>query len=86
MPRLQDIISSETELRITRDQQIFAKIDHEVRACVDAIETERKNREETEEAVLDMLKEMTDKIKLEIEEERREREENYETLLNLLED
>jgi len=53
---------------------------------VDAIELERKQREETEEAVLQMIKEMTGKIKKEIEDERREREENYETLLNLLED
>ena len=54
--------------------------------CVDAIEQERKQREETEEAVLDMIKEMTNKIKKEIDEEHKEREENYETLLNLLED
>jgi hydroxymethylglutaryl-CoA reductase len=35
---------------------------------------------------MDMIKEMTEKIKNEIEEEHREREENFETLLNLLED
>ena len=46
----------------------------------------RVEREETEEAVLEMIKEMTNKIKVEIEEEHKEREENFETLLNLLED
>jgi len=31
---------------------IFGKIDSEVRSCVEAIEGERKQREETEEAVM----------------------------------
>lgn len=57
-----------------------------MRVCVEAIEIERKQREETEEAVLDMIKDMTNKIKKEIEEEHQEREDNFETLLNLLED
>lgn len=47
---------------------------------------ERKQREETEEAVLEVIKDMTSKIKQEILDEHREREENFETLLNLLED
>ena len=86
MPRLQDIITSETEQRELRDQSTYQKIDHEVRICVDSIEKERQQREETEKAVLDMIKEMTDKIRAEIEEEHKEREDNFETLLNLLED
>ena len=42
MPRIQDLISGETEQRTFRDETIFAKIDHEVRVCVEAIEHERK--------------------------------------------
>jgi hypothetical protein len=38
-----------------------------------AIEQEKKAREETEEAILDMLKEMVTKIKGEIDTERSER-------------
>ena len=33
-----------------------------------------------------MLKDMTERIKMEIEQEHKEREDNFETLLNLLED
>lgn len=47
---------------------------------------EKAAREETEEAILEMLKDMVGKIKNEIENERRERLQNNETLLGLLED
>ncbi len=47
---------------------------------------ERKAREETEEAFLDMLRSIINKIKTELENERREREQTEETLLNLLEE
>ena len=36
--------------------------------------------------MLEMIKDMTDKIKVEIEDEHKERERNFETLLNLLEE
>jgi hypothetical protein len=42
-----------------RDEDNFQKIEKEVRVCVDAIEEERKKREENEEALLEMVKEMT---------------------------
>ena len=64
---------------------MFSKIDSEVRQCVETIEQEKKQREQTEEAILEIIKDMTTKIKNEIEEEKREREENYEIILNLLE-
>lgn len=51
-----------------------------------AVESERRQREETEEAILEMLKEMVGKIKSEIDQERQQRQENHDTLLNLLED
>jgi hypothetical protein len=47
---------------------------------------EKKAREETEEAILEMLKDMVSKIKIEIDSEKKDREENEETLLSLLED
>jgi hypothetical protein len=50
------------------------------------ISSERKAREETEEAFLDMLRSIINKIKTEMENERRERESSEETLLNLLEE
>lgn len=50
------------------------------------IQGEKKSREETEEAILEMLRLMITKIKGEIENERKERETTEETLLSLLED
>lgn len=63
MPRLQELIQVESEQRGTRDGELFSKIDIEVKQCVEAIEMERKQREETEEAVLEVIKDMTTKIK-----------------------
>jgi len=50
------------------------------------VSNETKAREEAEEAILEMLKDMVGKIKTEIETEKKDREENSETLLGLLED
>ena len=47
---------------------------------------EKRAREETEEAFLDMLRSIINKIKTEMENERRDREQTEETLLNLLEE
>jgi len=50
------------------------------------IQSEKKTREETEEAILEMLRMMITKTKAEIENERKAREGTEETLLALLED
>lgn len=51
-----------------------------------ALSSEKKNREESEQAILDMLKEVVNKAKTEIDSERKNRENSEETLLTLLED
>lgn len=50
------------------------------------ITRERKAREDTEESILELLRDMVSRIKNEIECERRERETSEEQLLCLLED
>ena len=62
------------------------KVDEEVERIQEIISNERKAREETEEAILEMLRDMVNKIKVEIDNEKKDREENEETLLSLLED
>lgn len=47
---------------------------------------ERKAREETEEALLAMLRDVMGRLKNDVEQERRDRETTEETLLSLLED
>lgn len=50
------------------------------------VNNEKKAREETEEAFLDMLRSVINKMKIELENEKKERERTEETLLNLLEE
>ena len=63
MPRLQDLITDEQLQRTVSDEESFHRIEKEVRECVETIEQERKNREENEETLLEMVKEMTSKIR-----------------------
>lgn len=62
------------------------KIDEQRGQVENSLETENKAREEIEEAIVEMLKEMVSKIKIEIDAERRERQLNHDTLLTLLDD
>ena len=48
--------------------------------------SEKKAREETEEALLEMLKAMINAMKTQLENERQERQNNQDYLINLLED
>lgn len=50
------------------------------------VEDEKKAREETEETMIEMFKEMISKIKGEIDSEKSEREQAEEALLSLLEE
>ena len=50
------------------------------------MEDEKKAREETEETMIEMFKDMINKIKGEIESEKGEREQAEESLLSLLEE
>jgi sugar-specific transcriptional regulator TrmB len=52
----------------------------------DAIDDEKRAREETEETMIEMFKDMINKIKNEIDSEKTEREQAEEALLSLLEE
>ena len=49
------------------------------------IQSEKKNREETQEGILEMIKIMNDRMKNDLLQERKERETNEEVLIELLE-
>ena len=49
------------------------------------MQAEKRAREENEQAIFDMLKDVIEKVKREIDNEKREREETEENLLGLLE-
>ncbi len=50
------------------------------------MDQERRAREETEESILELLRDMMSRIKCEIEAEKKDREASEEQLLGLLED
>ena len=61
-------------------------IDNEMEKIVNVIKNEKQTREETEEAFLDMLRSIINKIKEECEIEKKNREATETNLLNLLEE
>lgn len=58
--------------------EIFFRIEN-------VIQTEKKNREETQEGILEMIKIMNERMKNDLSLERKEREQNEEILIELLE-
>lgn len=62
------------------------RIQDEGEKLVEMVDEERKAREETEESILELLRDMVNRIKVEIDTERKERETSEESLLQLLED
>jgi len=61
-------------------------LDQELNRVGERIGDERAQREETENSMVDMFKEMVGKIKQEIDLEKQEREQAEEALLSLLEE
>ncbi len=58
----------------------------EMQRLRECVEDEKRGREETEETMIEMFKDMINKIKGEIENEKGEREQAEEALLTLLEE
>jgi len=68
------------------DNAMMKRYTEELARLNETIQNERKNREESETAIYDMLKDVVSKVKTEIETEKKEREMTEETLLGLLEE
>ena len=67
-------------------QNVSKKISEDVKGLQEVMEGEKKASAETEEALLDMVKEIVNKIKGEIDNEKKVREASEDTLLGLLEE
>ena len=65
---------------------MIKRINEESGKLVETIQMEKKAREETEESILELLRDMVNRIKAELENEKKERESSEETLLSLLEE
>jgi hypothetical protein len=67
-------------------KDLISRVDTESRDVTSELMADRKAREDTEEALLAMLKDVVGRIKSDLEQERKERETTEENLLGLLED
>ena len=68
------------------DNALSTRITEETQRMVDLVMNEKKAREETEEALLEMLKAMINAMKTQLENEKTERQNTQDYLINLLED
>lgn len=71
---------------IDADNEIVKKLDDENQNLVSLVMNEKKAREETEEALLEMLKSMINAMKSQLDNERQERMNTQQYLIGLLED
>ena len=83
---MNDILKEEQDEMIENDNQIARKVDEEAQNLVSLVNLEKKSREETEEALLEMLKSMINAMKTQLDNERQERINTQQHLITLLED
>lgn len=86
MPGIQEKIKNSTIEREEFNNEIVKRISEDIQKLHDLMAEQKKNTTESEEALLDMVKEMVNRIKGEIENEKRDRETSEDNLLALLED
>ena len=67
------------------DIQVQAKMTQELDRVSKLVEGEQKVRENTQEEIIDLLKEMVNKVKTDLDTEKNERSKNEDVLLSLLE-
>ena len=83
---LNDQYEQNCKTREEIDSDLFRRIDEESNKFMEIIAERKKAINESEEAMLEILRDMILKIKSELDNEKKEREEIEETLLTLLED
>jgi NCAIR mutase (PurE)-related protein len=73
IPKIQESLKEEQDDMIENDNSLSARINEETGRLIGLVMGEKKAREETEEALLEMLKAMINAMKTQLENERRER-------------
>ena len=86
IPKITEGLKEEQSEMIEMDNMLNKKIGDETQRLVSTIMNEKKSREETEEALLEMLKAMINAMKNQLESERKERQTTQEYLIGLLDD
>jgi hypothetical protein len=83
---MSDILKEEQNEMVENDNEIARRVDEESQRLVNLVLNEKKAREETEEALLEMLKSMINAMKTQLDNERQERQNTQQYLINLLDD
>lgn len=73
IPKIQENLKDEQTDMIDNDNTLNQRINDETQKLINLVMTEKKSREETEEALLEMLKAMINAMKTQLENEKRER-------------
>lgn len=73
IPKIQEALKEEQNEMLENDNAIGNRVNEEAQRLVSLVMNEKKSREETEEALLEMLKAMINAMKTQLENERRER-------------
>ncbi len=73
IPKIQENLKDEQTDMIENDNTLNNRINDETQKLINLVMTEKKSREETEEALLEMLKAMINAMKTQLENEKKER-------------
>ena len=73
IPKIQENLKDEQNDMIENDNILNNRINEETQSLINLVLTEKKSREETEEALLEMLKAMINAMKTQLETEKKER-------------
>ena len=83
---MNDVLREEQNEMVDADNEIAKRVDEEAQRLSALVMTEKKAREETEEALLEMLKSMINAMKTQLDNERQERQTTQQYLIGLLDD
>ena len=68
-----------------KDLKIHEEVDKDTKYVLENVKLEKKEREDTDENILELLKDMVNGVKSEMENEKKDRKSSEETMLLLLE-
>ena len=98
LPKMQTNLKMEQNMREENDNNTMMRLNDEIQKLGEVINNEKKNREETQEGILEMIKIMNDRMKNDLNNEimndrmkndlnneKKEREQNEEVLIDVLE-
>ena len=85
MPKLQELVRSESIERSEYDQEFAKRVSEDIKAIEEMVTESKKSANENGNAMQEIIKETANRVKKELDAERKERETSEDALLSLLE-